>query len=226
MKVIRYPTSVRCRADHNRSFDYYLFCSLCKIRVKRSHTSFHCTEDKSSQSLLACIRGQGCHRSMVVLVVAEKFSVHLHIHGIDSCCWLLCVNCGGPLPIILLYFAYLVSSAFRLSSSQICGHPSSTPLHISKCSGLGTTRATATHSRRASCCRPHEARSHLNARSHTDTECGIRKPLHEHWTGLLPHFCDAAVLKTFPRVFRKFGLPQQQNFWVSGSCFEKGFQSD
>ena len=27
----------------------------------------------------------------------------------------------------------------------------------------------------------------MNARSHTDIELGIRKPLHEHWTGVLPH---------------------------------------
>ena len=74
----------------------------------------------------------------------------------------------------LFYFAYLASSSFRLSSSQIHAHPSSTLFHISKCSGLGTTRATATHSRRA--------------RSHIDTERGIRKLLHEQWTDLLPHF--------------------------------------
>ena len=54
-------------------------------------------------------------------------------------------------------------------------------------SGLGTTRATTTHSRRALCCRPHKARSHMNARSHTDIELGIRKPLDEHWTGVLPY---------------------------------------
>ena len=27
----------------------------------------------------------------------------------------------------------------------------------------------------------------MNARSHTDIVLGIRKPLHEHWTGVLPH---------------------------------------
>ena len=88
-------------------------------------------------------------------------------------------------------------------------------------SGLGTTRATTTHSRRALCCRPHKARSHMNARSHTDIELGIRKPLHEHWTGVLPHCLMLRCRKHSEGSFASSVSPNSRIFGFRGLVSRK-----
>ena len=88
-------------------------------------------------------------------------------------------------------------------------------------SGLGTTRATTTHSRRALCCRPHKARSHMNARSHTDIELGIRKPLHEHWTGVLPHCLMLQCRKHSEGSFASSVPPKSRIFGFRGLVSRK-----
>ena len=70
-------------------------------------------------------------------------------------------------------------------------------------------------------CRPHKARSHMNARSHTNIELRIRKPLHEHWTKRAATLLMLRCRKHSEGVFRKFGLSNSRIFGFRGLVSRK-----